>query len=83
MVVPQRITLDIDTNGPPIQGRLLTTPDLVRTFTGWMSLMAALDAAIGDRGDDAPVCGDPLETDAGRGTTETTYSGLSTPSEEK
>jgi hypothetical protein len=42
----QRITLEIDTDGPPIRGRLMAAPDLVRTFTGWTSLLAALDAAI-------------------------------------
>jgi hypothetical protein len=46
MTEPHRITLEIDTSGPPIHGRLLTTPELERTFTGWTSLLAALDAAI-------------------------------------
>jgi hypothetical protein len=46
MTEPHRITLEIDSSGPPIQGRLLTTPELERAFTGWTSLLAALDAAI-------------------------------------
>jgi hypothetical protein len=51
MAEPHRITLEIDTSGPPIHGRLLTTPDLERTFTGWTSLLAALDAAINRDGE--------------------------------
>jgi hypothetical protein len=46
MAQPRQITLEIYTSDPPIQGRLLSTPDLVRTFTGWTRLLAALDAAI-------------------------------------
>lgn len=46
MADPRRITLEIEADGPPIHGRLLTGADGARAFTGWMSLLAALDAAI-------------------------------------
>jgi hypothetical protein len=45
MAEAHRITLEIETPGPPIHGRLLS-PEPERTFTGWTSLLAALDAAI-------------------------------------
>ena len=47
MPVPRQITLEIDTSGPPIHGRLRAAPDIDRPFTGWISLLAALDETIG------------------------------------
>lgn len=47
MPAPHRITLEIDSDQAPIRGQLHASGKLTRPFTGWISLLAALEQAIG------------------------------------
>ena len=46
MASTRQVTLEIDPGGPPVRGRLRVPPDLVRSFSGWIGLLAALEDAI-------------------------------------
>ena len=52
---PRRLGLEVRFDAQPIEGRLYDHEDgggLDRPFSGWLGLMAAIDAA---RGDDRPL----------------------------
>jgi hypothetical protein len=46
MTPTRTITLEIDSGRVPLQGTLHAQPNLVRPFTGWIALLAALEEAI-------------------------------------
>jgi hypothetical protein len=46
MYEPLRVSVEFDTGGHPIAGRL-TTREGQRPFTGWLGLIAGLENAIG------------------------------------
>jgi hypothetical protein len=41
-----RITVDLEPHGPPIQGSLRSGSDPSHPFTGWIGLLSALETAI-------------------------------------
>jgi hypothetical protein len=41
-----RITVDLEPEGPPIQGSLRSGSEPSHRFTGWIGLLAALETAI-------------------------------------
>jgi hypothetical protein len=43
---PRRITLELDPGDLPISGRLMANPGSGQPFTGWLSLLAALEAMV-------------------------------------
>jgi hypothetical protein len=47
MGVARHVRLEIDAGEPPLHGRLHAPPDRVRSFSGWLGMIAALQAAIG------------------------------------
>jgi hypothetical protein len=49
-----RIALDLETTSDPIAGTL-RVDGAQRPFTGWLGLIAALEAAITNRGDVASI----------------------------
>jgi len=60
-----RITLELDSGGPPISGRLHAGSGPGRPFTGWISLLAELEAAIetdSRQGDRQTEAGTPGQT---------------------
>jgi hypothetical protein len=45
---PARIVIELDAAGSPIRGSVRAEGHLVRPFTGWTGLFAALRAAVGE-----------------------------------
>jgi hypothetical protein len=46
MTGKRRVTVEVDPNCEPITGRLENEPEPSRPFTGWLELLAALEAAL-------------------------------------
>lgn len=46
MTSARRVTVEVDPDGEPIAGRVQNDREPSRPFTGWLELLAALEAAL-------------------------------------
>jgi hypothetical protein len=50
----KRLTLDLDSEGEPIRGRIEEESGAARSFHGWLGLAAALGSVLSSRSPDRP-----------------------------
>jgi hypothetical protein len=60
----RRITVDLEPEGPPIQGSLQSGPEPSHRFTGWIGLLSALEKAIQGFTSPSAVAADEAQGDA-------------------
>jgi hypothetical protein len=67
VIGPRQIVVELEP-GPPMRGRVHTAPGFDQPFTGWISLLGALESAIGEPAvDDQPRAASPRRLERSNG----------------